>query len=159
MPPGALTLLKVTCRFAPFHGMVLRNRRCPLPRLLKQEPHTPSTNTTELHHSDFELEHYPRTIHLPCSREPVAVNDASPPPRFQSNVAQQPLVEACTKTWPTDFYVFEIVKGFEEIERLSRLKGCNIKKAFEAHFSLPYARLTFYEHKARWTSSSPHTKG
>lgn len=143
----------------PFSWDGFAKQALPTPTTSKgQEPHTPSTNTTELHHSDSEIEHYPHTIHLPCSREPVAVNDSSPPPHFQSNVAQQPLVAACTKTWPTDFYVFEIVKGFEEIEQLSRLKGFNIKKAFETHFSLPYARSTFYEHKARWTSSSPHTK-
>jgi hypothetical protein len=125
-----------------------------------QEPHTPSTNTTELRLSDSELESScSRTlaVHLPCSAPPIAANDASPR-HFQSNVAQRSLIEACTKSWPTDFYVFEIVKGFEEIERRSRLKGSNIKKAFEAHFSLPYARSTFYEHKGRWTSSSPDAK-
>jgi hypothetical protein len=104
---------------------------------MPREPHTPSTNTTMLHLSD----------------------SPESPRHFQSNAAQQSLiVEACTKSWPTDFYVFEIVKGFEEIERCSRLKGSNIKKAFEAHFSLPYARSTFYEHKGRWTSSSPDAK-
>ncbi|KIM40256.1 hypothetical protein M413DRAFT_446434 [Hebeloma cylindrosporum] len=121
----------------------------------EREPHTPSTNT---HHSESEIESSHHPIHPPCSREPVTVNNSSPPCHFRGDVVQQPPIADSSKTWPTDFYVFEIVKGFEEIERVSRFKGFNIKKAFEAHFSLPYARSTFYEHRARWTSSSPIAK-
>ena len=84
---------------------------------------------TMLRLSDPELEssysHTPAitpAILLPCSSEPVATNDSSPR-HFQSSVAQEPLIETCTKSWPTDCYVFDIIRGLEEMERNPWMSG------------------------------------
>lgn len=45
-------------------------------------------------------------------------------------------LSSCVKSWPSDFYVKEVVDGFQKITELSHHRGYNIQKAFTEVFSL-----------------------
>jgi hypothetical protein len=54
--------------------------------------------------------------------------------------------------WPSDFYVVDIVYGFEKCESASRVRG-NVEDTFEAVFKTPFRRTTFYKHRKTWQAA------
>jgi hypothetical protein len=56
-------------------------------------------------------------------------------------------------TWPTDFHVVDVVKGFDRC-----LKACkthkSVEKAFFDCFGVPFKSSTFYRHRRKWERAS-----
>jgi hypothetical protein len=55
--------------------------------------------------------------------------------------------------WPTEFYVIDIVRGFEKCEEARRGRR-SVAQAFFTHFKVPFRSTTFYNHRRHWEKAS-----
>lgn len=55
--------------------------------------------------------------------------------------------------WPTEFYVVDIVQGFEKCEEARRGRR-SVEQAFVKHFKVPFRSTTFYNHRRHWEKAS-----
>jgi hypothetical protein len=55
--------------------------------------------------------------------------------------------------WPRDFYVMDVVDGFEKCDEACRAR-INVAKTFTAIFGVPFRRTTFYAHRNLWLEVS-----
>jgi hypothetical protein len=56
-------------------------------------------------------------------------------------------------SWPKDFYVVDIVHGWDKINKRKRQRGFTVGKAFEAYFGKPFHRSTYYDQVTKWEES------
>jgi hypothetical protein len=56
-------------------------------------------------------------------------------------------------TWPTEFYVVDIIQGFEKCEEARRGRR-SVRQAFIKHFKVPFRRTTYYNHRQHWDKAS-----
>ena len=55
--------------------------------------------------------------------------------------------------WPTEFYVVDIVHGFEKCEE-ARCGRRSVKQAFLKYFKVPFRSMAFYNHRWHWDKAS-----
>ena len=53
---------------------------------------------------------------------------------------------------PMDFYVMDIVQGFEKCEEACRGRR-SVEKAFVKCFKMPFRHTTFYNHRRHWNKA------
>ena len=107
---------------------------------------------------------------LPAKAEPMFVDltisdsDEDCPPITLSRKCCWSLWSPCTvgessdgsdveHTWPTDFYVVDVVKGFDKCLKASRSHK-SVEEAFFKCFGVPFKSSTFYRHRRKWERAS-----
>jgi hypothetical protein len=56
-------------------------------------------------------------------------------------------------TWPGDFYVVDVVKGFDLCDQARRSRG-PIAETFTAVFGVPFRSTTYYKNRKQWGDAS-----
>jgi hypothetical protein len=77
----------------------------------------------------------------------------SPPPGEE--IDDPIVVDNDAPIWPAEYYVCDIVRGFDECDK-ARRAGKNVGLTFEALFEVPFRSTTFYDNRKRW-ESAPQT--
>ncbi|KDQ59116.1 hypothetical protein JAAARDRAFT_57078 [Jaapia argillacea MUCL 33604] len=52
--------------------------------------------------------------------------------------------------WPRDFYVRDVVDGFERIDNAVKQRESTVQEKFLECFGVEWAHRTYYEHRSRW---------
>ena len=128
-----------THQLTPMHKIKLEPQTSDvaLPVKVKAEP-----MFVDLTISDPE-DHHPPTVSRKHSRSPTSSENSG-----EDDVGHM---------WPTDFYVVDVVKGFDRC-----LKACrthkSVEDAFFECFGVPFKSSTFYRHRRKWERASEACK-
>jgi hypothetical protein len=114
------------------------------PKKRKQASPGPSPTTQHLHPPRRPRRHSRSPSHAPSSSPPV-----SPAPGQTDDDA----IDVDDPVWPADFYVVDIVHGFNQCDRARQARQ-SVSGAFTATFGIPFRRTTYYENRKRWKEAS-----
>ena len=81
-----------------------------------------------------------KRFHSPSSDS--SLSSSSPPSDAESIHEHVPV-------WPSDFYVINVVRGFNKCEAAQRART-GVAQAFTAVFGVPFHHTTFYTHRNHW---------
>ena len=77
--------------------------------------------------------------------------------RSDSDPPSAPLLPVSSLNWPSDFFVVDIVEGFDQCS-LARENNESVSKTFTEFFGVPFYRTTFYDNRKRWDEAPDHLK-
>jgi len=65
--------------------------------------------------------------------------------------------EPAAKSWPGDFFVVDVIKGFADIDAGLREKQ-PLQTLFEDLFGVDFKGTTYHDHRRRWAAASPQSR-
>ena len=83
--------------------------------------------------------------HCPSRKHPCSISSDS------SHAASDE--DDVEHTWPTDFHVVDVVKGFDRCLKASKAHK-SVEEAFFKCFGVPFKSSTFYWHRRKWKRAS-----
>lgn len=70
-------------------------------------------------------------------------------PRLSPDGTDESSDDSPVPAWPADFYIVDIVQGFEKCDEACRGQR-SVPEAFVKCFNVPFRRTTFYNHRRHW---------
>ena len=125
----------------------------------KKRPRSTDLEVVEIHGTDSDSDSDGPVIMLAASHQRQLKRRVKKEPSLAPGMmAGHSSAVLLMKTWPSDFSVAEVSKGFCTIEVLAAQPDYTVKMAFEEVFKVPFVHGTYYSHLQRWKCATQDTR-